>query len=229
MTTLILPCPDVIEWITRKVDHQHRSILNFEENIVASYKAFMINQMYHLKEASIKISPKWLKQKSESADLLTILKGWWSVGQFTSKPTTVEWKTSKFRKTVQIIMILPSRVFGRKDGSTFSDKSIPIIYRVITSGATLNWGELISSNLENQLKKVHKDHQFYMSTYLMDVMCANIEFPSLEWKWESSFPSIHVYCKMLWEKKYKANYDEIHNKASPTLYQILFGEEAPSL
>ena len=201
MKTPILPCPDVIEWITKKVDHPHRSILNFEGKIVASYKPSMINQMYHLKEAIIKISPKWLKQKSESTDLLTILKGWWSKGHFRSKPTTAEWKTSKFRKVVQIIVILLSRVFGRKDGSTFLDKWIPIIYQIITNRATLNWGELISSNLDNQLKKVHKEHQFYMSTYLMDVMCSNHEFPSLEWKGEPSLPSIHVYCKMLWENK----------------------------
>ena len=111
--------------------------------------------------------------------------------------------TSKIRKVVQMIMIFLLRVFRRKDGSTFLDKWIPIIYQIIINRATLNWGELISSNLDNQLKKVHKDHQFYMSTYLMDVMCANIEFPSLKWKWESSLPSIHIYCKMLWEKNYE--------------------------
>ena len=98
----------------------------------------MINQIYHLKEATIKISPDWLKQKSESTDMLTILKGWWSEGNFRSKPTNVEWKTSKFRKTVQIIVILLSRLFRRKDGSTFSDKWIPNIYQIMTSGATLN-------------------------------------------------------------------------------------------
>ena len=79
-------------------------------------------------------------------------------GQFRSKPANTEWKTSKFQKTVQIIVILLSRVFGRKDGSTFLDKWIPIIHQIITSRATLNWGELILSNLDNQLKKVHKDH-----------------------------------------------------------------------
>ena len=157
----------------------------------------MINKMYHLKEAIIKVSPEWLKQKSEYADMLTILKEWWSEGHFGSKPITAEWKTSKFRKTLQIIVIFPSRVFKRTDGSTFLDKWIPIIYQIMTSGVTLKWGELISSNLENQLKKVHKEQQFYMSTYLMDVMCANLEFPSLEWKWEPSFPSVHVYCKMI--------------------------------
>ena len=59
--THILPCLDVIEWITIKVDHQHQSILNFEGKVVSSYKPFMINKMYHLKESIIKISHEWLK------------------------------------------------------------------------------------------------------------------------------------------------------------------------
>ena len=132
--------------------------MNVEGKVVANYKPSMINQIYHLKKATAKVSLDWLKQKSESADMLTILKGWWSEANFGSKPVNIEWKTSKFRKTVQIIVILLSRVFGRKDGSTFLDKWIPIIYQIMTSGVTLNWGELISSNLDNQLKKVHKDH-----------------------------------------------------------------------
>lgn len=64
---------------------------------------------------------------------------------------------------------------------------------------------------------------------LMDVMCANLEFPLLEWKWEPNLPSIHVYCKMLWENKYKEDYDQVCNKVFPTLYQVLFGEEKPCL
>jgi hypothetical protein len=192
---------------------------------VANYKPSMINQIYHLKEGIVKVSWDWLKQKSESADMLTILKGWWSEGNFRSKPANVEWKTSKFRKTVQIIVILLSRVSRRKDGSTFSDKWIPIIYQIMISGVTLNWGELISSNLDNKLKTVHKNNQFYMSKYLMDVMCANLEFPSLKWKWEPSLPSVHVYCKMLWENKYTEDYNKICNKFPPTLYETLFGEE----
>jgi hypothetical protein len=113
--TPILPCLVVVEWITRKIDQQQRSILDVEGKAVANYKPSMINQIYHLKEATVKVSPDMLKQKNESADMLTILKGWWSKGNFRSKPANVEWKTSKFRNTVQIIVILLSRVFGRKD------------------------------------------------------------------------------------------------------------------
>ena len=138
-------------------------------------------------------------------------------------------KLPNSEKTMQIIVIFLSRVFRRKDGSTFLDRWIPIIYQIMTSGVTLNQGELTSSNLDNQLKTVHKDHLFYMSTYLMDVMCASLEFPSLEWKWESSLPSVHVYCKMLWENKYKEDYEQICNKFFPTLYETRFGEEIPCL
>ena len=147
------------------------------------------------------MTPKWLEQKNESVDFLTIMKGWWCEGQFRSKSASAEWKTSKFKKSVQIIVMLLSRVFGRKDGAGFLDKWIPIIYEIITSGFTFNCGELISSNLDLQLKKAWKDHQFFMSSYLMNVMCASIEFPSLGWKWEPSLPLVYVYCNMLWEKK----------------------------
>ena len=61
--TPILPCPDVVEWITRNIDHQHRTILNVKGKAMANYKPSMINQIYHLKEATIKVSPEWLKQK----------------------------------------------------------------------------------------------------------------------------------------------------------------------
>ena len=52
--TLVLSCPYAIEWITRKIDHQHRSIMNHEGKSVSIYKASVFNQIYHLKETYIK-------------------------------------------------------------------------------------------------------------------------------------------------------------------------------
>ena len=60
-------------------------------------------------------------------------------------------------------------------------------------------------------------------------MCANIEFPSLGWKWEPSLPSVHVYCKMICENKYNKDYELICNGLFSTLYQVIFSEEAPCL
>ena len=93
--TPVLPCPDVIKWMTRRVDHENRIILNFEVKNVASYQAPILDQFYHFKEAQVKVSPEWLKEKNEYVDFLSIMKGQWSEGQFRANSSPVEWKTSK--------------------------------------------------------------------------------------------------------------------------------------
>ena len=57
-----------------------------------------------------------------------------------------------------------------------------------------------------------------MSSYLLDVMCSNREYPSPGWRWEPNVPLVHVYCKMVWEKKYKEDYEWICNVLFSTLY-----------
>ena len=58
---MILPCPNVIEWITQRVDHENRTILRFENKSVPSYTALVLNQIYHFKEAHVKVTLEWLK------------------------------------------------------------------------------------------------------------------------------------------------------------------------
>jgi hypothetical protein len=180
--------------------------------------------MYHFKEAHIKVTQEWLQNKSMSINYLDIMKGWWSEGNCRSKPAPIGWKTLKFQKSIQIMVILLSRIFGRKDASHFLDKWILIIHQVISSGSTLNWGEIISSNRDFQLKKFRKEHKLDMASYLLDVMCARKEYPSLGWKRTPSLPSIHVYGKMLWENRYREDYDRICDGLFSPIYQILFGK-----
>ena len=71
------------------------------------------------------------------------------------------------------MVILMSSIFGRKDVSHFLNKWILIIHQVIAFGSVLNWGEIISSNLDIHLKKVKKEHRLNMDSYLLYVMCAS--------------------------------------------------------
>ena len=146
--TPVLPCLNVIEWMIRRIDNEIRNILNFEDKHVASYQAPVLNQLYHFKEAQLKVTLERLKDETESVDFLSIMKGWWSEGKFRENPSPVEWRTSKFRKSIQIIVILLARIFGRKDASSFPEKWIPIIHQVFTHRTTLNWGELVLFNLD---------------------------------------------------------------------------------
>ena len=88
--TPVLPWSDVIKWITGRVDHEIRTILNFGDNNMAIYQSQVLNQLYHFKEAHVKVTPEWLKQKNDYADFLSIMKVWWSEGQFRAKPSSVE-------------------------------------------------------------------------------------------------------------------------------------------
>jgi hypothetical protein len=128
----------VIKCITRKVDHERRSILNFEDNNVSSYQARVLNQLYHFKEAQVKVTLEWIKEKNEYTNFLSIMKEWWSQRQFREKPSPIEWKTYKFIKNIQIIVIMLENVFRRKDASSVLEKWIRIFHQVITHGSILN-------------------------------------------------------------------------------------------
>ena len=69
--------------------------MNFEGKHVAGYQGLVLDQMYHFKEAQVRVTLEWLKINSESIDFLTIMKGWWSEGNFISNPTPSRWRNSK--------------------------------------------------------------------------------------------------------------------------------------
>lgn len=52
----ILPCLDVIKWMTWRIDHESKTILNFYGKQVASYQAHVLGQMYHFKEAQVRVT-----------------------------------------------------------------------------------------------------------------------------------------------------------------------------
>ena len=92
----VQPCPDVVQWMTQRIDHERITIFNFEGKHASIYQAPMLNQMYHFKEAQVRVTPEWLQRKFESINFLTIMKGWWSKGNFRLKPIPAGWKTSMF-------------------------------------------------------------------------------------------------------------------------------------
>ena len=50
------------------------------------------------------------------------MKGWWAEGNLQPKPLPIRWPTAKFRKSIQIVVILLAIIFGRNDASFFLDK-----------------------------------------------------------------------------------------------------------
>jgi hypothetical protein len=47
---------------------------------------------------------------------------------------------------------------------------------------------------------------FYMSPYIIDIVCIVNPFLGVGWSWNEKCPPIQVYCKNMWEHKYMCNY-----------------------
>ena len=63
--TLVLPCLDVIEWMTWRIDNERRTILNFEDKKLVSYRNPVLNQPYHLKETQVNVTLELLQRKTK--------------------------------------------------------------------------------------------------------------------------------------------------------------------
>jgi hypothetical protein len=84
----------------------------------------------------------------------------------------------------------------------------------------------MSANLANAITAVVEAQprnflRFHMSFYLLDIMCVSHQYPNMGWKWKPLDEDIHIYCKVLWGKKYKTKYEKICEHFLAPLYDII--------
>ena len=63
-----------------------------------------------------------------------------------------------------------------------------LLDQVVNDGKLLNWSDLLARQLKAHVAQVQnppKDEQerFYMSAYLLDAICAQQQFPGMNWTW----------------------------------------------
>ena len=62
---------------------------------------------------------------------------------------------------------------------------------------------------------------FFMSAYMMDMLCAHHTFHKMKWSWNPTDAPVHVYYDQLWDLKYIINNERICNDLLILLYHIL--------
>ena len=69
--------------------------------------------------------------------------------------------------------------------------------------------------------------EFYMASYLLDVVCARCHFEGWAHNWdqECALP-IHKELQVFWDSKYKQDIEPISHSFIPTLYGKLLGKDA---
>ena len=135
------------------------------------------------------------------------------------------------------IVAMMYRLFSQPDTTKFLVEWVPLMESV-TDSYIMDWGAIFSNNIATQIHEYKYNHSisskifppFYMSAYIMDVICFTSYFPTMGWKWTTQDPlPIHVYHSMLWDSKYKNHFYKVYHGFMLHLFQVVFNEKAPRL
>lgn len=131
---------------------------------------------------------------------------------------------------------LMSRIFGQPDTKCLVEW-VPLMGEVADS-YVMDWGNILSNNISNQIFEYRKNcsissknfPSFYMSAYIIDVVCFTSDFLAMGCKWTTQdHLLIHVYYNMLWVSKFENHFYKIFHGVILPLFQPLFNEKAPRL
>jgi hypothetical protein len=113
--------------------------------------------------------------------------------------------TQYLKNPYRIMNSMICRLYGEETSTHFRMEWFPMAYTMVKNGQAFNWEIILSFNITNQVldPKGITNHVFYMSSYLIDVICATRYFLVFNWAWTLDQGLVHVYYSQLWEAKYK--------------------------
>jgi hypothetical protein len=131
--------------------------------------------------------------------------------------------------------MMTCRLYGREDTTHFFLPWVPLIHTV-AEGCSFDWAKLLSDSLTSRITEYRTQREsgkaasFFMSAYIMDVVCFMTPFPLMSWSWTpSDAKPIHVYHSKLWEDKAADFIYEIFNWVMVSMHVIIFGNPPPRI
>lgn len=107
-----------------------------------------------------------------------------------------------------------------------------------TSRYVMDWANILSDKLATAILDFRLKSRnttmiippFYYSSYVMDMICFNSEYPISGWRWMPEDPKpIHIYHQMLWKAHYKDHLYQICNGFMLPIYYAIFDKPAPRI
>jgi hypothetical protein len=136
---------------------------------------------------------------------------------------------------IMYIAMMMCRLYGKENTTHFFLQWVPIIHTV-AEGYSFDWAKILSDNLVTEiteyrsLKAKGKPTPFFMSAYIMDVVCFMTPFPLMGWSWTpNSVEPIHIYHSKLWEDKAKDFFYEICNWVVVPMHTAIYGYPPPRI
>ena len=124
------------------------------------------------------------------------------------------------------------RLYDLPNCSVFKTEWASVAHHVLATGNSFPWASMLSLELkisiqEYQKATTRKKPNFFFSTFIYDILCAEFEYLNLGWKWSFSAPPVPIYYSELWDTNYAPRFYDICQHFLGTIYFSIFNKEAP--
>jgi len=179
----------MINWSLEHVDIQTRSIINYQQTFVDSFRPDNLQVIYNLSP-----TPKYTYNATFLIDFERrectqygrnghdIIKTWWGHTKKFRADAHGMYSTVSLDAHMLYIAMMLCLMFGKKNHMHFSVEWVAIMNEVV-EGYTFNWAKMFSDNLANEIVEYKSSKSkgqlapFYMSYYIMDGIFFMTPFP----------------------------------------------------
>jgi hypothetical protein len=238
----LLPYNDMISWALENVDIPTRTIFNSQKVAVGSFRPEHLQVMYKLSttpnfiyNASFLVDFDKKECAQYGKNLPDLIKDWYSRPEKFRVDSHGIYTVSALEPHIMYIAMMMCRLYGKENTTHFFLPWVPIMHTV-AEGYSFDWAKILSDSLVKEitryqsLKAKGKPTQFFMSAYIMDVVCFMTPFPLMGWSWTpTSVEPIHIYHSILWEDKAKEFFYEICNWVVVSMHTAIYGYPPPRI
>jgi hypothetical protein len=199
---------DMVRWIISHTNISTCIVVNSPRQVVGSFRPEDVNNMYKLSPPIVRLDDNFIKEfikknvKEEEVQIPDLIKEWWYDPNSFKIMGDKMYLVPRLKKSPMLVAIMLCHLYGEKNSTKFKLSWVPLIHQVLTR-KVFNWSHILSANIKQEVQKVSGSPSriyclgFFMSSYLVDVVCVVTPFPLLGWSWSPSKEAVHLCCSKM--------------------------------
>ena len=168
---------------------------------------------YSLPQPEEKFTQGWAL--AHAVPVVDTIRQWWAEPDKFKVKKDQEYLVASLRKVYKLVAAMLCRLYGRPDATTFNGTWDTIMEHVMMHDTHFNWANILMTSMHTNLSSALAPEEglpseFYMASYLLDVVCAQLHFEGWAHNWDPTRTSEnHLQTKVFWDSRYKQNINPI--------------------